>query len=199
MLTRLYRHTCPPAMELGEYRLDMLARDRAESVHDHLAACPHCTREIAQLEAYLDDLAPDLEVGFLERIRERVRVVIARLIGQGGGNDPLGVPALAPVYAGLRGQEENVHLYEAEEMSVAIEIQDDADQPGRKAILGLALGPESPGGLAFLWKMQRRITVVPVDDLGNFVIPDLDAGSYELILSGPMVEIHIQELQVEGS
>jgi hypothetical protein len=186
-------------MELGEYRLDMLARHRTESVRQHLTACPYCTREIAQLEAYLDDLAPDLEVGLIEQIKERTRIVIARLIGQGGGNGPLGVPALAPAHAGLRGREENVHLYQAEEMSVAIEIRDDAAQPGRKAILGLAMGPEPPGGLAFLWQTQRRITVVPVDDLGNFVIPNLDAGSYELILSGPMVEIHIQELQIELS
>jgi hypothetical protein len=186
-------------MELGEYRLDMLAHDRAESVREHLAACPHCTCEIAQLEAYLDDLAPDLEVGFMEQIKERTRVMIARFIGREGGNGPLGVPALAPAYAGLRGREENVHLYEAEEMSVAIEVQDDADQPGRKAILGLAMGPDPLGGLAFLWQMRQRITVVPVDDLGNFVIPNLDAGSYELILSGPLVEIHIQELQVEMS
>lgn len=189
-----YRCTCPSPMELGEYHLGLLAGDLAAAVAQHLTECPHCTREVAQLKDYLAELAPSLEPSLLEQVRERARVVIARLVSGGEGN-LFGGPALAPAYSGVRGAEAASYLYQAEDTQIAIEVQDDARQPGCKAILGLAMGPE-PGGLAFLWGAERRIAVVPVDELGNFVIPGLIPGSYELILSGPEVEVHIQELQV---
>lgn len=191
---QLYRFTCPSPLELGEYHLGILPHDQAAAVTQHLAECPHCTREVAQLKNYLAELAPSLEPSLLEQVKERARVVIARLVSGGEGN-LFGGSSLAPAYAGIRGAEAGPYLYQAEDTQIAIEVQDDAQQPGRKAILGLAMGQE-PSGLAFLWGAERRIAVVPVDDLGNFVIPGLIPGSYELILSGPAMEIHIQELQV---
>lgn len=200
LTARLYRITCPSPEELGEYHLGMMPSDRAEAVTQHLAECPHCTREVAQLRDYLAELAPDRELGPLERVKdqveERVRVLVARLVSGGPGSSPSGQPALAPAHAGIRGEEGGLYLYQADDVQIAIEIQDDAKRPGRKAILGLTMGPESSEGLAFLWRAERRIAVVPVDELGNFVIPDLTPGSYELFLGGPEVEIHIQELQI---
>jgi hypothetical protein len=196
LAAHLYRFTCPTPLELGEYHMELLDRDQAADVAQHLGECPHCSREVAQLKGYLGELAPSLEPSPLEQIKERARVVIARLVSGGEGNGLFGGPALAPAHAGLRGQEAEPYLYEADDMQIAIQVRDDAEQPGRKAILGLAMGPEPSGGLAFVWQAQRRVTVVPVDELGNFVIPDLDPGSYELILSGPRVEVHIQELQI---
>jgi hypothetical protein len=174
----------------------MLAPEQATAVARHLAECPHCSHEVAQLAGYLDELAPSLESSFLEQVKGQVRVLFARLVSSGEATSPFGGPALAPAYAGLRGAEAGPALYEADEFQVAIEVQDDAQAPNHKAILGLTLGPGPSGGLAFLWQAQQRVAVVPVDDLGNFVIPGLSPGSYELILSGPELEIHIQELPV---
>jgi hypothetical protein len=132
----------------------------------------------------------------LEQVKGQVRVLFARLVSGSEAPPLFGGPALAPAYASLRGAEAGPALYEADEFQIAIEVQDDAQEPHCKAILGLTLGPDPSGGLAFLWQARQRVAVVPVDDLGNFVIPGLSPGSYELILSGPGIEIHIQELPV---
>ena len=58
------------------------------------------------------------------------------------------------------------------------------------------MGIEPAGLEAHLWQSEQRVAVIPVDELSNFVISDVAPGNYELILSGPEVEIHIQELQV---
>lgn len=199
MTAQLYRLSCPPTIELGEYYLGLLPGEQAEAVARHLSECPHCTREVAQLKEYMTELAPILELGPLERIKERARVLIARLVGGGLEDVQPGHPVLAPAYAGVRGEEEGPHLYQADAIQVIVEVQDDAEQPDRKAILGLIVGME-PGGLeAHLWQAERRVAVISVDELGNFVIPNLAPGSYELILSGPKVEVHIQELQIGTS
>ncbi|MEJ2210877.1 MAG: zf-HC2 domain-containing protein [Anaerolineae bacterium] len=189
LTTRLYRHDCPPASRLGEYHLGLLARDEAAAVGTHLEACPHCRREVAGLDAYLHDLQPSLASRLLGGAQERMRVVIARLSNAGGA-------ALAPAYAGLRGEEQAPIVYEAQEIQITVEIQDDAGAPGRKALLGLVIGLEPPDGQVSLWQAGQQIALAPVDELGNFVIPDLAAGSYDLIVSGSEVEVHIQELAV---
>ena len=196
LTTQLYRVTCPPPMDLGEYHLGMLPRDQAVTVTHHLAECSHCTREVAQLRDYLTELAPALEPSPLERIKERARVLVARLVNGRLETGLLAQPVPVPAYAGVRGEEREPYLYQADDVQIAIEVQDDAERPGRKVILGLVLGAECAGLEAHLWRDDQRIAVVPVDELGNFVIPDMVPGSYELILSGPEAEIHIQDLQV---
>jgi hypothetical protein len=199
LTAQLYRITCPSAVELGEYHLGTLPHDQAAAVARHLAECPHCTREVAQLRDYLTELAPALELSPLERVKEQVRVLVARLVNGGLEAGLLGQPALAPAYAGVRGEEGEPYLYQADDVQIAIEVQDDAERPDRKVILGLVMGTEPDKVKAHLWQADQRVAVAPVDELGNFVIPDLVAGRYELILSGPEIEIHIQDLQVGTS
>lgn len=194
----LYRATCPSPVELGEYQLRLLDRGDAAAIRGHLAECPHCSREVGQLEIYLGELAPDLEIGLLERMREGVRVVIARLTnGVAGGM--VGQPALSPAYAGLRGAEAEPLVYQAEGAQIVVEVQADAERPGRQAVLGLVMGMDTSELVAHVWRTEERVTAVPVDELGNFVVRDLTSGRYDLILSGPEVEIHVQELGVGGA
>lgn len=199
LTARLYRLTCPSPMELGEYHLGVLPRDRAAAVARHLAECPHCSREVARLKGYLVELAPDLEPSPLEWVKERVRVLVARLIGggpEGGLLRRMKQAAMAPAYAGIRGGEEGPYLYEADDVQIAIEIQDDAERQDRKALLGLVTEIDTRELKAHLWQAEQLVTTVSVDDLGNFVVSNLVSGSYELILSGPEVEIHIQALEI---
>jgi anti-sigma factor RsiW len=196
LIAQLYRLTCPSSMELGEYHLGLLSREQAAVVARHLAECPHCTREVAQLKDYLTDVAPTLELGPLERVREQVKVLVARLVSGGPENRPLERPALAPAYASVRGEGEEPYVYQAGDVQIAIDVQDDAERPGRKVILGLVIGTEAGVVKAHLWQADQRVAAVPADELGNFCIPNLASGTYELILSGPDVEIHVPELQV---
>ena len=189
LTVRLYRHECPSALALGEYHLGLLPPHEAAGVKAHLAACPHCRREVAELDAYLGGLQPSVASHLLDGTVERVRLVIARLLSPPG-------PAFSPAYAGVRGEEQAPALYEAEEMQVAIEIEDDIEVPGRKVILGLVIGAEPPGGEALLWQTGQPVAAAPVDELGNFVIPGIAAGIYDLIVTGPQIEMHIEKLEV---
>jgi hypothetical protein len=194
LTTQLYRIDCPSPSDLGEFHLGMLPAAQAEAVRRHLGECPHCWREIAQLESYLTDLAPTLEPGPLEHVVERVRVWVARLVGRG----PLGQPALSPAFASVRGGEQEPLIYEAGEVQVIIEIQEDVDQPDYRTILGLVIGLTPSQELkAHLWTAEQRLATVPVDELGNFILPNVRCGRYELMLSGPEIDIHIQDLEIE--
>jgi hypothetical protein len=191
----MYRIACPTPLELGEYHLGVLAGTRANLVARHLDDCPHCSLEVSQLKTYLGDLSADLEFS----LAERIKVLVAKLVPTGGQTDPLAAPAMAPAFAGLRGEEDGPRLYQAGEAQVAIEIQDDAMRRDRKTLLGLITGMDTSELVAHLWLADRHVGEVPVDELGNLFIPGLAPGSYELILSGPEVELHIRDLDVGAS
>lgn len=195
MGAEMYRIACPTPLELGEYHLGVLAGTQANVVARHLDDCPHCSREVSQLNTYLGDLSADLEFS----LAERIRVLVAKLVRPGGQTDPLGPPAMAPVFAGLRGEDSGPRLYQAGEAQVAIEIQDDAMRGDRKTLLGLVTGMDTSELVAHLWLSDQHVGEVPVDELGNLVIPGLVPGSYELILSGLEVEMHIRDLDVGES
>ncbi|MBN2004704.1 MAG: hypothetical protein JXA21_15210 [Anaerolineae bacterium] len=199
LIHELYRCTCPSPIELGEYHLGLLPHDRAAAIARHLAECPHCSREVAGLENYLTELAPSLEPDPLEQTKERVKIWVAQLVGGGPGVEPAAQLTLAPAYAGLRGKEKEPLIFQTGDIQIAIEVQDDAERPGRRAILGLVIGEIPEEMEAHLWKAGQHIAEVPVDELGGFDISDVAPDNYELILSSPEVEIHIRDLRLETS
>jgi anti-sigma factor RsiW len=191
---RLYRSSCPPPIEIGEYHLGLLPPDRASAVAQHLLDCPHCRRERAQLADFMESLAPDLEFS----PAERVKVLVARLVGgpaEAGAPQP---PVLVPVPVGLRGEEGGPFLYQAGDVQIAIEIQEDADRPEHRALLGLVTGIDAGGSQVSLWQADKLVRTVEVDEAGNFYVAGLAGGSYELFLTSPEleVEVHVQELPV---
>ncbi len=97
LTARLYRLTCPSPIELGDYQMGLLPSSQRMAIAQHLRECPHCMRELAQLRSYLSELAPPPRTSILEG----VRVLVARLTGEGGR--AAGGTTLAPAYAGLRG------------------------------------------------------------------------------------------------
>jgi hypothetical protein len=192
LTSRLYRLTCPSPAELGKYHLDFLARDHIAEVARHLVDCPHCTRELAQLKDFLGELTPDLAFSPLRRIR----VLVAELIGRASEMGMPGSSAPAPAYAGLRGEDEGPYLYQADGAQIIVEIQDEAGGQNRKVLLGLVTGVDPQALQVHLWEADQLVTTVTVDELGTFVIPNLTPGTYELILSSPEMEIHIQTLTI---
>jgi hypothetical protein len=189
LMARLYRADCPEPAELGEYHLGLLAPERVALLKTHLAGCPHCAREVAQLQTYLADLAPDLETSLVER----AKVAIARLLPRPTAD----ATTMGGLGLALRGEETiGPQLYEAGEAQLSLEVQPQPDSPGRYTLLGLLLGVEPAGITAHLWQADQPAGTAEVDEIGNFTLGPLERGRYQLILSGPSLEIHVQELMI---
>ncbi|MCB9420732.1 MAG: carboxypeptidase regulatory-like domain-containing protein [Ardenticatenaceae bacterium] len=187
LAAQLYRVTCPTPTELGEYHLHLISGTQADTIRQHLHICPHCQAELSQLQAYLTDLTPDVE----RSLSERVQIWIARLIPAG----TMGGGALQPALA-LRGQDDGPLMYEAGAAQLTLEVQDDPEKVGARAVLGLLIGVETVETVAHLWQNAQKTAQIPVDEIGNFTFTGLAPGRYELIVSGPDFEIHVQELVV---
>lgn len=193
----LFRAACPTSLELGEYQLKMISKERTAQIERHLAGCDFCIEELAQLREFMSQPDPYLKPEPLAVAQRRVRVLVARLVGGAGQGGGFGGPALAPAFAGLRGEESGPLMYEAGDVQVLIEVEDDA-KPGRKTVMGLLSDlSDYTGYTVGLWQGGQQLTLIPVDLLGNFVIEDLSEGRYELILSGPEIELHIQDLAID--
>ncbi len=187
MTAQLYRITCPPSAQLGEYHLQMLPAAEATAVAQHLRTCPHCAQELVQLQTYLHELAPELTY----TLREKVQIWIAQRLPSGLA----GGPGLAPAMA-LRGEVEEPLMFEAGDYQLNLEIQDDPANPGHKAILGLVVGVAELAFQAQLWQNGRRLQETAVDELGNFVFDSVPPGTYDLILSRLTAEIHVQAFTI---
>lgn len=193
---RLFRAACPSALELGEYRLGMLPAARTTAVQQHVAVCPHCTEELAQLAAFMDSPDPYLHPAPWTTLRQQINVLVARLVSgiQAGGL--FGPPALAPALASLRGDASGPLTFEAGDAQIILEIQRDGQRAGYHALVGLVMGLDGQALQATLWREQQQVASAAVDDLGNFTFDDLAPGLYELILAGAQDEVHIQDLHV---
>jgi hypothetical protein len=196
LTTAYYRSDCPSPMELGEYRLGLLARQQARQITRHVIACPHCGRELAHLERFLGDLAPAPKPDLLSGAAERIRVLVAQLVS--GARDALSAPTptLAPAYAGIRGESAGPAIFEAGEAQMLLIAQTDPAATNRFELLGLLTGAGPAGFTANLWQGESLIAAVPVDEGGNFIFGGLATGAYELVLSSPEQGIYTVELTI---
>jgi anti-sigma factor RsiW len=184
----LYRAFCPDSMELDDYLLGELSRQRTAFIRTHLKECPHCRRELEQMQAFLKETRPNLELNLVER----ARVLIARLV------KPSDVSGLSPALQGVRGGEGKVLTYESEGMKVILDIQTDPERADLRIIIGVLVGAEEAGDFqAQLLQEDEQIGAAAVDKFGNFEFPSLTPGEYQLVLNGPGVEIRIEDLAVK--
>jgi hypothetical protein len=159
----LFRVDCPSPLRIGEFHLNLLPPGQAAEVRRHLARCPHCQAELNTLQ---DFLAP--RPGMLER----ARILAARLVSGPG----FAQRAPAP---GLRGSDEP-WVYAAGALQVVLNIQADSRRPERKTLAGLVLGQTGGDWQVTLLRGDEISAQAGVDELGNFLLADLPAGSYEL-------------------
>jgi hypothetical protein len=194
--TRLFRAACPSALELGEFRLGMLPAATMAHLQQHLAICPHCAQELAQLASFMDGPDPYLRSDPLAAIKQSVTVLVARLASGPQFGGLLGQPTLSPALAGLRGEADSPLIYEAGDAQVILEVQNDEEQAGRRTIIGLVMGWVNQEVQVHLWRDEQQVATVALDTFGNFSIDDLAPGAYELFITGELTEMHIQDLLI---
>ncbi|MEA3334466.1 MAG: hypothetical protein U9R25_01050 [Chloroflexota bacterium] len=193
----LFRAECPSSIELGEFHASLLPANQAAEISTHVASCPHCALELVQLERFLIDTEPREQSDFVGPIKERVQVLIAKLAGN--LSQGLQSPAFAPAFAGVRGAGDTPMVYDVTgEMQIVLDLQASGESPGSLDVLGLVTGLGQPVETqAHLWQEGQWIAAANVDDLGNFLFASVSPAQYDIILSAPALEVHIQELELE--
>ncbi len=189
----LYRIDCPDATTLGEYYLGQFDRGQRQAIETHLALCPHCTAEIAQLATFMTDVAADVDYS----LTDRVRLVIGQVLAGAGGTTGSG---LQPAFA-VRGDEQPPILVDAGEAQIMLEIGTDDTRSSLRAVVGLIMGAESEMLTAVIWPVGGDAAApaasAPVDPAGNFLLSGLAPGAYELVLQGNTVEYRVPGLVIE--
>lgn len=184
----LYRAFCPDSMELDDYLLGELSQKRKTFIRAHLKECPHCRRELEQMQAFIKETRPNLELNLVER----ARVLIARLVNSSD------ISGLSPALQGVRGNEGEVLTYESEGMKVILDIQTDPERADLKIIIGVLVGAEEAENFqARLLQRGEQTGAATVDEFGNFELSSLLPGEYQLVLRGPGVEIRIEDLAIK--
>jgi hypothetical protein len=188
LTSRLYRVNCPSSMELGEYHLRMLPAPRMLVVAQHLRECPHCAREVAELQGFVSDLEPTAEGGLLQK----ARVLVARLLSPG---DPAFAPAMA-----LRGESKGPLTFAAEGIVIVLDIQPTTE--GRTNILGQVAADSQDQWTGALVELRRgnqlKMSSI-IDDLGAFRCEGVMPGQLELRITpnnGSIVVISNFEISV---
>jgi hypothetical protein len=125
-----------------------------------------------------------------------VKVLVARLLGGGSEQEQDISSSPSPAFAGLRGDGDEPFIYQADNIRIMIEVQEDVEQMGLKTLLGLVTGLETNEFKIQVSQGEQAIATTSVDEIGNFVISHLSPGHYKLVLSGPNIEIHVQSLPV---
>lgn len=190
----LYRMSCPSSLELGEYHLGELEQDQATAVRSHLQECPHCTRELSQLEGYLREVGADIKSMNAEEysLAERIKIWIAERMPDLSPGAGTFAPALA-TGLGLRGGPAGPRLYRAGPAEISLEVARDAQQEDRHTLFGLVTGVDAERLEVSLWHQSQRAAATGLDDLGNFVFSGVEPGAYELVLAGPDFEIYLSD------
>ncbi len=185
LTSKLFRAFCPSGNELGEYHLGIASEEQARQIRQHLKTCPRCREELSQLKIFLNDTSSD--VAFSPS--EQIRVWVAKRIPTAPSGN------FTPTFS-VRGETHSLRQYHAGDAELTIEVQDLPQPDGHKNLIGLVMGIDTAGLQAHLWQDGQKISQTGIDELGNFVFQHQPPGSYDLILEGDVLEIHVQDIQV---
>jgi len=199
----LFRKDCPSKMDLGEYELGLLSSGRRDEVASHMAACPHCQHDLVQMRQYMALPAEGIETARIRAeqqspLLERIKLVIVDLL-----STPAGLQGSAAPQPVFRGGESDMstRVIQADEYVIALTAMEDKSRQPKQQIMGditpLYDDEETfQDWTADLWRSGVLVASTPVADDSHFMFEDIqfEEKPHELILSGPTVEIHLQNL-----
>ncbi len=202
----LYRIECPSKTALGEYRLGMLDLFHSNEIAGHLKTCPLCMRDAVQLDAFMAlPLVPERSPAATSMKRlpslEEIWIYVVDLL-----SPPAGV--LMPAAAGpaMRGQVDNMstRVFHVDPYIISLSALKETAVRSKQDIIGDIM-PTS-GDLAdfhdwtaYLWRSGDLLAATPLEPDSHFYFEDVQIAKdlYDLILSGPKTEIHLQNLRME--
>lgn len=165
---RLYRSTCPSPLEMGDYHLGLLPASQALVVAQHIRECPHCRREVAELEEFM--AGPDARSDLFET----AKVLLAQLVG-GGATPALGT---------LRGESKGPLIFEADGVVITLDVQ--PGPKGQVSILGQVAADDQDqwtGAKVELQQADSPQMTASLDDLGSFRFEEVRPGSIQITIT----------------
>lgn len=202
----LFRLDCPSNLNLGEYVLGVLDSSQLSlQIEEHTTKCPHCIADMAQIQRYMDlplvhgSLIPDVEEEE-QSLLDKVRVIIVDLLAP-----PQGLfvnPAMQPALRGARG-DLATQVFQVESYIIALSAIKNASSWNKQQIIG-DISPvwgnieDFHHWSAYLWRNGKLLATTPLDRDSHFIFNELSLENepHELILSGPKVEIHLQNIKM---
>ena len=179
---RLYRSSCPSSIELGDYHLGLLLDSQKLVVAQHVRGCPHCRRELAELEEFL--VEPDAEPDLLNT----VKVLFAQLVSAGA----------TPTLGALRGESKGPLTFEADGMVIVLDIQPAARE--QASILGQVAAEEQDqwtGAVVEMRQAEAPEMTASLDEFGAFRFDDVSQGATQVtIRSLHGIIVHILNIDI---
>lgn len=174
LLGLLYRENCPAPEKLGQYQVGLLEAAERLSLAAHLRECPHCSRELVEMESALE-AEDSLVESALRLIGSARRVIEAALVSPGD-----------PATAALRGPNDTLQAvpqaYHAAGLDILIGFQAEAGRPAGTLTGAVVQAGQVAGKQAWLFGAQPTPIASTVDDLGTFTFEAIRPGTYDLAL-----------------
>ncbi len=202
----LFRLDCPDNLELGEFAMGLLdSSSLALQIENHITKCPHCMADLAQIRNFMDlslvdeSLIP-VQKEQQESLIDKVRVIVVDLF-----SPPPGLfvnPALQPAMRGVQGNMAT-QVFQVESYIIALSAVNSASSRKNQQIIGdispvLGNDENFHHWSAYLWQDGQLLATSPLDRDSHFIFDDVRLADepHELILTGPKVEIHLQNIKV---
>ncbi len=197
-----FRQNCPDSMELGEYYLGKLNAIATKNLSQHLDRCPHCTRELAIFNVFLQEDKSKAS------IVEQIKIFIGRLISEIENMDFFGQNRMDLVTQGgmaLRGKgsSSGPAIYQTDnDIQVILNVL--PAKNNLKNLVGLVIGAPKENFRVDLWLEDTFVGSFSIepnkesasDEGWNFTIAGVKEGAYELLIKGPNLLVHIQSFVV---
>jgi hypothetical protein len=204
LVSRLYRHSCPDAMQLSFYCANLLPADETMHIANHLLECPLCMAEVADTRAFLnDELLPEpMPVSLGKKVQRIFATLVrqqAQLVVRGNHNT---TPPIWP------------RQYRAGIVDLSLHLSRASN--GDYVLLGIMTGIDAEESVdAFIGVQTHLYTAtefkvtegqtdqqpVPflsteVDDIGNFVFSPVPTGHYVMTIRLPDAELVIEDITI---
>lgn len=172
-------------------------------VEVHVAVCSRCAKELAELERLIQvmrtDLSEDAPPRVIKRALKLFRARSAQKDTSSGFRqrvlavlhfDSIGLAPAFGVRSGKPGARQLLFSTNVNEIDLRIEPADQA-----WLISGQVLGVSTAGGTVVL-EGDASTSEAPLNELSEFTLPPVQAGTYKLILNLTDVEVEIEEIRI---
>lgn len=181
---RFYRDMCPAPTDLGDYHLGLLPARQVLAVAQHVRECALCRQELARLEEFLMELAPQ------RGLFEPVKILVGRIV-----SGPAGEFSSTPA---LRGETKGPLIFAADGIVVTLDAQ--SGSHGQASIQGQVAADDQDqwtGAVVRMSQADMPDLTASLDDLGSFGFEDIRPGTIHLrITSHNGIEVQILNIDI---